>query len=93
MVYSLQRAAVDDYEEWKAIVEELADQRAESGSQGGHLFRSPANPNEVVILFEWESEEKAREFLEEVIPAKQWKSAGIYSYELHFLEHIEDLDT
>ncbi|WP_306060401.1 antibiotic biosynthesis monooxygenase [Natronococcus wangiae] len=92
MVYSLQRAVVGDYEEWKTIVEELADRRAESGSQGGQLFKSPANPNEIVVLFEWESEEKAREFMEEVIPAKQWDRARIHSYEIHFLEHVEDLD-
>ena len=92
MVYSLQRAVVGDYEKWKALVEELTDRRAESGSRGGRLFRSPANLNEVVVLFEWESEEKAREFMEEVIPAKRWESAHVYSYEMHFLEHVEDLD-
>lgn len=66
--------------------------RAESGSQGGRLFKSPANPNEVVVLFEWESEEKAREFMEDVIPAKRSEGARIHSYEMHFLEHGEDLD-
>lgn len=92
MVYSLQRAVVGDYEEWKAIVEDLADRRAESGSLGGRLFRSPANPNEVAVLFEWESEENAREFMEGVVPAQRWESARIHSYEMYFLEHVEDLD-
>lgn len=92
MVYSLQRAVVGDYDEWKAIIEDLADRRAEIGSKGGRLFRSPANPNEVVVLFEWDSEETAREFMEDVTPARRWEEARIHSYELHFLEHVEDLD-
>jgi heme-degrading monooxygenase HmoA len=92
MVYSLQRAVVGDYKKWKAVVEELEDLRAEHGSQGGRVFRSPANQNEVVVLFKWNSEEEARKFMDEVIPAKQWDSARIYSYEMQFLEHVEDLD-
>ena len=92
MVYSLQRAVVGDYETWKAIVEELADRRAESGSQGSRLFRSPGDPNEVVILCEWDSEQNAREFIDEVVPRKRWENARVYSYEVQFLEHVEDLD-
>ena len=92
MVYSLQRAVVGDYEKWKAVVEELTDLRAEYGSQGGRLFRSPVNQNEILILFEWNSEEEAREFMEEIIPAKRWEAARIYSYEMQFLEPVEDLE-
>lgn len=92
MVFSLQRAVVGDYEKWKEIVEELGALRAEHGSRGGRIFKSPANQNEVVVLFEWDSEAEAREFMEEVVPAKRWERARIYSYEMHFLEHVEDLD-
>jgi hypothetical protein len=92
MVYSLQRAVVGDYEKWKEVVEELADLRAEHGSQGGRLFRSPVNQNEIFVLFEWNSEEEARKFMEEIIPAKRWETARIYSYEMQFLEHVENLE-
>ena len=92
MVYSLQRAVVGDYEEWKAVVEELADLRAEHGSKGGRIFKSPANENEVAVLVEWNSEEEARRFMEEVVPAKRWDRARIYSYEMQFLEYVEDVD-
>ena len=92
MVYSLQRAVVGDYEKWKATVEELADRRAESGSQGTRLFRSPGKSNEVAVLCEWESEQKAREFIDEVVPRKRWEHARVHSYELQFLEHVEDLE-
>jgi hypothetical protein len=34
-----------------------ATARKAGGSKGGRLFRSANNPNEVVILFEWDNKE------------------------------------
>lgn len=83
---------VGDDEKRDAAAEEVGDRRGEPGSQGGRIFKSPANRNGVVVLFEWDAEEEPREFVETIILAKRGERAHIYSYETHFLEHVEDLD-
>lgn len=77
MVYSLQRVVVGNYGEWKATVEEEHDLRAEHGLQGGPIFKSPANENEVIVFFKWDSEAEARKFMEETITARRWERAHI----------------
>ncbi len=62
MAYLLFRGKVKDYKKWKPIFDEFADIRKKYGSKGGHLFRNANNPNEPVILIEWESIEKARKY-------------------------------
>lgn len=36
--------------------------RQANGSRGGQLFRNASDPNELVILFDWEDLEKTRQF-------------------------------
>ncbi|MBS1911212.1 MAG: antibiotic biosynthesis monooxygenase [Bacteroidetes bacterium] len=62
MPYILVRHTVEDYDKWKAIFDEDAPNREAGGSLGGQLMRTAGNPNEVTVLFKWESLEKAHAF-------------------------------
>src|SRR4051794_9075408 len=62
MSYLLVRHKVEDYERWKPGFEEHGATRKESGSKGVRLFRNADDPNETVIITEWDDLEKAREF-------------------------------
>ena len=62
MPYLLVRHKVDDYARWRPIYDEHGATRKASGSAGGRVFRSATDPNEVVILLEWDDLEKARQF-------------------------------
>lgn len=62
MSYLLVRHKVQDYAKWKPIFDGHAATRKANGSKGGQLFRSADNPNEVVILLEWDDVKKARQF-------------------------------
>jgi quinol monooxygenase YgiN len=61
MEHVLVRLKLEDYAKWRPVFDGLAGFRKTSGSKGGRLFQKSDNPNEVVILFEWESLEKARQ--------------------------------
>ncbi|MGH2561327.1 MAG: cyclase [Thermomicrobiales bacterium] len=58
----LLRHKVTDYVTWKQVFEEHGDVRRAYGSQGSRLFRNTADPNETVILFEWDDLDRARLF-------------------------------
>lgn len=86
----LVRLTLEDYARWKPVFDEFAALRKTHGSQGGHLFRNAANPNEVMFLFEWDHE-KSRGYFgsEEVKTAMQ--QAGVTGRELFFLNEVEHL--
>ena len=63
MPYLLVRHKVEDYDHWKPIFDEHAKSRKSGGSQGARVFRSADNPNETLILMEWDSLENARKFI------------------------------
>ncbi len=64
MAYILVRQTVEDYTKWKAVFDEDRANRKQNGSEGGSVFRSSSDPNEVVVLLKWDNPENANKFLE-----------------------------
>jgi hypothetical protein len=61
------------------------------GSKGGQLFRSADDPNEVILLFEWDLEQ-ARQFSQsEALSAKMQVAGVLDPPDFLFLEEIEQL--
>ena len=84
------RHKVKDYPKWKSMFDEHGAKRKAAGSQGGRLFRSEKDPNEVVILFEWQDLGKARQFAESEDLRKTMDQAGVVGKpEIYFLDEIE----
>jgi len=83
------RHKVKDYTKWKPLFDEHGAKRKEAGSKGGRLFRSEKDPNEVMILFEWEDLGKAHKFTESEDLRQTMERAGVVGKpELYFLEEI-----
>ncbi len=92
MPYLLIRHKVKDYATWRPIFDAHAPARATAGSLGGVLFQSSDDPNEVVVLFEWDSPENARAFagLQEL--RETMERAGVTGTpEIVFLEQTKRL--
>jgi heme-degrading monooxygenase HmoA len=62
MPYLLVRHKVEDYERWKPVFDEHGAFREQTGSKGARLWRNANDPNETLILFEWDSMENAQRF-------------------------------
>ena len=56
------RHHVTNFDLWKAVFDEDEVARRANGSQGGRLFLSSSDPNEVLILLEWDDLDRARLF-------------------------------
>jgi len=86
----LVRHKVKDYSKWKPVFDEHGAKRKAAGSKGGRLFRSEKDPNDVVILFEWEDPGKAHQFAESQDLRQAMERAGVVGKpDLHFLEELE----
>jgi heme-degrading monooxygenase HmoA len=90
MPYMLFRHKVQDYERWKAAFDAHGASRKASGSKGGRLLRNAEDPKELVIFFEWDDMQKARQFAQSDDLRKAMQGAGVIGKpDIHFLEELD----
>jgi heme-degrading monooxygenase HmoA len=71
MPYLLVRQTVGDYKQWKSAFDAHGLTRQANGSRGGQVFRDASDPNEVIMLLEWDVLENARQFAQ----SEEWRDA------------------
>jgi hypothetical protein len=91
MPYIMVTHKVADYARWKSIFDADGANREIGGSKGGQLLRSADDPNEVVILFEWDLELARQDSQGEEVRAKMQAAGVLDPPEIFFLEEIEQL--
>jgi heme-degrading monooxygenase HmoA len=90
MVYLFIKHKVKDFDKWKTVFDKNASVRETGGSQGGRLFRNTENPNETIIILEWNSIENAKKFAGSEDLKKAMEKAGVDGKpEIYFLEEVE----
>ena len=62
MPHLLVRHKVSDFSKWKSAYDAHSPARKEVGLKEEHLLRNMDNPNEVILLFEVNDLQKAKEF-------------------------------
>ncbi len=82
--------SVEDYETWKPHFDGHDETRQEYGQLGYRLFRASEDPNEITVVLDWESEERAHEFLEESDIESVMAEGGVIGEpEIRFFEELE----
>jgi hypothetical protein len=77
MVYALVRVTFQDFETWKAAFTAAGELRQEHTSKGVRVFRSPDNPNQVLILGEYEELSRAQDLFKTDRFREALKRAGV----------------
>lgn len=78
---------VNDFTAWKTEFENFADYRKAGGEKSHRILQTAHDPNELVLLFEWDSPDKARRFLESSELKEAMDKAGVAGQpEVHFLD-------
>lgn len=74
MPYVLIHHNVVDYDRFRAVFDDDAPRRKRFGCRGGRLFRSTVGSNDLFALFEWDTLENAKSFIEsyETSEAFEW---------------------
>jgi hypothetical protein len=90
MPYLLVRQKVTDYEQWKSAFDAHGVTRQANGSRGGQLFRNASDPNEVIMLLEWDVLENARQFAQSEEWRELMRRAGVVDHPtIYFLKDGE----
>lgn len=93
MVYVLVEHKVKDYEKWKPVFDEHGTFRKAGGGKESNLFRNIDDPNETVIIFEWDTIENARKFFESENLKNIMQKAGVVNKPaIFFLEEVETVE-
>lgn len=53
-----------DFEAWKTRFEAGTEMRKAAGCRGVRRFRNVNDPDELIVIFDWDSHENARRFVE-----------------------------
>jgi heme-degrading monooxygenase HmoA len=83
-----------DYENWKARFEEGAAARRNAGCRGVRRFRSVDDPNEVIVVMDWDNHENARNFIEGNMKVLRERNPGV-SLDMHniYVDELEPLNS
>ena len=63
MIHVLANHKVNDYKAWKTAFDSFAEFRKSSGEQAYHIWHTPDNPNDLTLLFQWDSLDNAKTFM------------------------------
>lgn len=88
MAYVLIEHRAGDFETFAKVYAEDAERREGLGSKGGVVFRVADDPDNVIVILEWETLEDAREFAEslEFEQAVEWSTSGVATPRVTVLE-------
>ncbi len=90
MCYLIVRHKIQDFSKWKPIYDRHGAVRKQSGCTHEQLFRDAENPQNLVMLFQWDTIENARKFSQSSDLRDKMREAGVIGTpEFHFLEEIE----
>ena len=79
MAYVLIEHRVGDFETFREVYLDDAERRERLGCKGGLVFRVADDPNEIIVMLEWETVEGARDFAGslELEQAMEWSTSNV----------------
>ena len=68
---------VADYAAWKAAFDQFIETRRAAGEKAWRIWHTDDDPNNLVLLFEWDSLENARSFMANPVLKETMEKAGV----------------
>lgn len=68
---------VKEYAAWKSIFDNFADFRKSSGEKSYRILHPVDDPNDLTLLFEWDTQENAESFLASAELKTTMEKAGV----------------
>jgi len=83
---------IADYQKWRATFDASLAFRQQGGEESCRIFQSSGDPHKLTLLFEWDSAEKARQFLSSSELQARMRQAGVVDPpEIEFLNELHTL--
>jgi heme-degrading monooxygenase HmoA len=80
---------VKDYPRWKKVFDEFIDTRRKGGEKSFQIFCKEDKPEELFLLFVWDSLENAKKFMNSTELKNAMMNAGVEGTPyIHFLKEV-----
>ena len=90
MAHLLIRHKVKDYSVWKTTFDAFIETRRKSGEKSWQIWHPDGDPNNLVLLFEWDNLKNARAFMSNPDLKHAMEEAGVIEPpEAYFLEQYD----
>ena len=78
---------VKDYNNWKSVFDSMRATRNDYGSTGAKVYRADNEPNEILVISDWPSIDKAKKFSQsqELKDARQ-KAGTVGDSQFYFVD-------
>ena len=77
MAHLLVRHKVKDYTAWKAVFDAFIETRRASGEKSWQIWHPDDDPNNLLLLFEWDSLDNARTFMANPVLKGAMEEGGV----------------
>jgi hypothetical protein len=77
MVNVIVHHKISDYQRWRITFDASIDFRQKGGERSCRVFRNPDDADDLTLLFEWESMEKAHRFMDSPDLQNKMHQAGV----------------
>lgn len=78
---------IEDFKKWKLNNENGAGTRRKRGSREAYVYSKENNPDEVVVLYNWDNLDNARQYFQSDEFKNQMEDAGLKGNpKIHYLE-------
>jgi hypothetical protein len=89
MVHLLVRHTIADYKAWRAVFDASLDFRHQGGEESCRIFRDREEDGNITLLFEFENEGRAHNFMTSPELKAKMKAAGVLDApEIHYLSEM-----
>jgi heme-degrading monooxygenase HmoA len=87
MPHMLIHHTVRDFKQWKPVFDQHEETRRAGGSKHAQVFQTVNDPSDIFILFEWDSVENAKKFVQSDELKKTMELAGVVGKpHIHYLK-------
>jgi quinol monooxygenase YgiN len=77
MTYLHVQHKVKDYKSWKSVFDNFIDTRRASGEKSYQIMHPDNDPNDLVLLFEWDNSKNAHNFMKSQELKHAMERAGV----------------
>lgn len=89
MAHLMVRHRVADYDAWKAAFDSFVDMRRAAGEKSYQVLSVAGEPNNIVVLCEWDSVERARAFAQSPELRDTMQKIGVTEPpDIYYLEEV-----
>lgn len=90
MAHVMIRHRVNSYEDWKRVFDDFVDTRKAGGELSYHILQKEEDKDNLYVMFEWNTAEKARAFFQSPELRSAMEAAGVAEApEIHFLSEAD----